>query len=277
MSVVPRMNRLFAADRKCVALAIDHAQFNEVHLLDGVEDIDALLARVARSKVDAILLSLGNAMRLQKLQLDQKPALILRCDVTNVYSSPCPSYGFSQMIENPVEQALALDAAAVLLNFFLISDDPLVYHHCIENVCKIKVDCERFGMPLILEPLILERDAEGGAYGICGDLDRVRALTRQVVELGAHIVKSDPTDSPESYQKVVEVAGGVPLLPRGGGKVGSEDILERTHQLISGGASGVVYGRNIFQDPNIDGMINAIHSLVHGGESVEGARDFLAG
>jgi DhnA family fructose-bisphosphate aldolase class Ia len=99
----------------------------------------------------------------------------------------------------------------------------------------------------------------------------VKALTRQAVELGADIIKADPTDSIESYREVVGIARGIPLLPRGGGKVSDQEILSRTSALMKAGAAGVVYGRNIFQHPNIAGMIRAIRAVVHEDADVQSA------
>ena len=51
-----------------------------------------------------------------------------------------------------------------------------------------------------------------------GDVDRICGLVRQAVELGADVIKADPTDDLADYHRVVTVAR-VPLLVRGGGRV----------------------------------------------------------
>ena len=45
-----------------------------------------------------------------------------------------------------------------------------------------------------------------------GDEVKIAHLVRQAVELGADIIKADPTDDPLLYHKVVETAGGVPVF-----------------------------------------------------------------
>ena len=95
--------------------------------------------------------------------------------------------------------------------------------------------------------------------------------------MGVHVIKSDPTDRPEDYGQLVNLVGGVPLLPRGGGKVNDREILNRTYQMLQTGASGVVYGRNIFQHPNPLRMAAAIHALVHEAASLEDALSRLEG
>ena len=69
---------------------------------------------------------------------------------------------------------------------------------------------------------------------------------RQAVELGADVIKADPTDDLADYHRVVTVAR-VPLLVRGGGRVSDREILERTQAVLEQGAAGIVYGRNVIQ------------------------------
>ncbi len=90
---------------------------------------------------------------------------------------------------------------------------------------------------------------------------------RQAVELGADIIKADPTTDLSIYHKVVEVAGGVPVLVRGGGRAPEAEILERTDALLAQGASGIVYGRNIIQHPHPAKMTRALMAVVHDGAS----------
>jgi len=85
------------------------------------------------------------------------------------------------------------------------------------------------------------------------------------VELGADIIKADPTDDPKVYGKVVETAGKIPVLVRGGGKATDQEILARTEEVIRQGAAGIVYGRNIIQHPNPGAMTRALMAVVHDG------------
>ena len=71
---------------------------------------------------DAIQLTVGQARLLQSLPGRHKPSLVLRTDVANVYGKELRAL-FSRMIENPVEQALRLDAACVVVNLFRIPNE----------------------------------------------------------------------------------------------------------------------------------------------------------
>jgi DhnA family fructose-bisphosphate aldolase class Ia len=95
------------------------------------------------------------------------------------------------------------------------------------------------------------------------------------VELGADIVKADIAENLEQYHLVVEAAAPRPLLPRGGARVSDLEILTRTHKLMEQGASGVVYGRNIYQHPYPARMIRACQAVIYEGASVEKAMGIL--
>ncbi len=271
------MNRLFASDGKCFDVAIDHGFFNEVSFLSGIENMQKAVETIVTAGPDAIQLSIGQAKLLQNVPGKQKSSLVLRSDVANVYGPTLPRHVFSQLIHNPVEQAVQLDAACIVVNVFLIPNQPELYHQCIENVCRLKPDCDKYGMPLMVEPLVMQPNEKGGAYMVDGDINKIVPLVRQAVELGADIIKADPCDPVEQYGRVIEAAGGKPVLPRGGGRAPDDVILARTHALIQLGASGIVYGRNVVQHPNPNAMTRAFMAIVHEGASVDRALSILNG
>jgi len=263
-----RLNRLFnAKSGRCFDVAIDHGFFNELGFLKGIEDIEKAVATVVAAAPDAIQLTVGQADVLQRIRGRQKPSLVLRTDVANVYGKTLDA-PFSRMIADPVGQALRLDATCVVVNLFRIPGAPEVTGHCIENILSIKPECDAYGMPLMIEPLVFKENAHGGGYMVDGDIEKIMPLVRQATELGADIIKADPTDDPAVYGEVVKVAR-VPVLVRGGGKATDKEILARTHALIQAGASGIVYGRNVIQHANPSGMVRALMAIVHEGASAE--------
>jgi class I fructose-bisphosphate aldolase len=271
-----RLNRLFnARSNRCFDVAIDHGFFNERGFLQGIENLEKAVKTVVAAAPDAIQLTVGQAHYLQSLPGREKPALVLRTDVANVYGTLLPRTLFSRMIEQPVEQALRLDAACVVVNLFRIPEQPEVTDQCIQNILRIKPDCDRFGMPLMIEPLVFQPNQKAGGYMVDGDLDRIMPLVRQAVELGADIIKADPTDDVSVYHKVVEIAGRIPVLVRGGGRAPDKEILERTEALVKQGAAGIVYGRNIIQHPDPAGMTRALMAIVHEGATAAGAAKFI--
>ena len=49
------------------------------------------------------------------------------------------------------------------------------------------------------------------------------------------------------------------------------EIFERTQGLLQQGAAGIVYGRNVIQHPNPQGITRALMAMVHDGAGVEEA------
>jgi len=269
-----RLNRLFAADGRCFDVAVDHGLFGEVSFLSGIEDMERAVATLVDARPDAIQLSPGQAPLLQRRR-GSKPALVLRTDVANVYGREGAGreYLFSELVEDAAEKALVLDAACVVVNLLLLPGQPELYHACIRNVSSLRAACDPIGMPLMVEPLAMKPGESG--YGVDGDADTIVTLVRQGVELGADVIKADPTDDLGDYRRVLEVAGGVPLLVRGGGRASDEEILRRTRTVIDLGASGIVYGRNVIQHERPAAMTGALMAVVHDGASADEALELL--
>lgn len=276
MYAIPRLNRLLAADGKCFDVAIDHGFFNERSFLGGIENMQQAIASIVAARPDAIQLTPGLAPLLQNMPGKTKPALVLRTDVANVYGKTLPRFLFSRIIEQAIEQALRLDAACVVANLLLLPDEPELHAQCIENICRLKPQCERYAMPLMIEPLAMQPNSrDGGGYMVDGDIDKILPLVRQAVELGADVIKADPCDNVEEYARVITVASECPVLVRGGGKATEEEIVRRTYALMRQGASGIVYGRNVIQHERPALMTRALMALVHDNATPEQALKIL--
>jgi fructose-bisphosphate aldolase, class I len=270
-----RLNRLFnPVSKRCIDVAIDHGLFNELNFLAGIEDVAKAVGILVNANPDAIQLTVGQAELLQRIPGKSKPALVLRTDIANVYGSELPRTLFSRMIARPVEQAVRLDAACVVVNLFRIPGQPEVTDQCIQNILELKPQCDRYNIPLMIEPLVFRHNAEAGGYMVDGDITKILPLVRQAVELGADIIKADPTEDPLEYHKVIQIAR-VPVLVRGGGKAKDLEVLRRTEQVIAQGAAGIVYGRNIIQHPNPAGMTKALLAIVHDDAKADEAAAFL--
>ncbi len=271
-----RLNRLFnPRSNRCFDVAVDHGFFNEYDFLPGIENMRKAIDVLVAAAPDAIQLTVGLAPLLQELPGRHKPSLVLRTDVANVYGKDLPRSLFSRMIQSPVEQALRLDATCVVVNLFRIPNQPEVTDQCMQNILAIKPDCDRYGMPLMIEPLVFQPNKTAGGYMVDGDLRKILPLVRQAVELGADIIKADPTDDINVYRQVVEISGRIPVLVRGGGRAPDEAILQRTEALIRQGAAGIVYGRNVIQHGNPAGMTKALMAIVHDGATAATAAKLI--
>lgn len=263
-----RLNRLFnAKSGHCFDVAIDHGFFNQTGFLGGIEDIRSAIAKVVEAGPDAIQLTVGQARHLQSIPGKEKPALVLRTDAANIYGTKVPEVRFNTMIAEAALQGIRLDAACLCVNLFSIPGVPEIHAQCVENIMALKLESDHYGIPMMVEPLAFQANSAAGGYMVNGDEETIIHLVRQAVELGADIIKADPTDDPEAYHKVIEVAGDVPVLVRGGGKVSDEEILKRTEAIMKQGAAGIVYGRNVIQHANPGGITRALMAIVHDGAS----------
>ena len=269
-----RLNRLFAADHRCFDLAIDHGVFHNAEFLAGIENLPEAVAVAVQAGPDAIQLGVGQSRLLTAIAGKDKPTLVLRGDVANVYGTDLPEQLFCLPLGNLVEQALQADAAAVVLNLFYAPDNTELYRQCLANIASVKADCQRYGMPLMIEPLVLAAGSHG-IYERSGRAGRIAALVRQAAELGADLIKCDPPSDAGQFHRLVEAAGGRPVLARGGGRMPEDLMFERTLEILRQGASGIVYGRNIIQHPKPRQMTQALMAVVHREAGVDEAMAIL--
>jgi fructose-bisphosphate aldolase, class I len=272
-----RLRRMFnPTSGRCLDIAVDHGFFGERAFLQGIEDVGSAIATLVAAGPDAIQTSVGQARHLQGLGGRERPALVLRSDIANVYGSPLPDYMFDLTVPEPGLAGVRLDAACVVVNLFDLPGQPRVREACIRSVLDARKDCEKYGMPLMVEPIAM-KDADGGGYAVNGDIETILPLVRQAVELGADVIKADPTDDPSDYHEVIRIASGIPVLVRGGGRVADDILFQRTQAVLEQGASGIVYGRNIIQHENPAGMTRALMAMLHDGADPAAASAILAG
>lgn len=271
-----RLRRLFnPTSGRCLDIAVDHGFFGEKSFLQGIEDLPAAVDTLVAASPDAIQLTVGQARLLQQRGGRERPALVLRTDVANVYGAPLPDHMFDLTLPNPGLAGVKLDAACVVVNLFELPGRPEVREACIRAVLNAKVDCEKYGMPLMVEPLVMKQSSKGG-YEVNGDIERIIPIVRQAVELGADVIKADPCDDASQYHEVIQTATGIPVLVRGGGRVDDDELLRRTQVVLEQGAAGIVYGRNIIQHDNPGGMTRALMAMLHDGADATAAAAILA-
>lgn len=267
-----RLNRLFAPrSGRALDVAVDHGAFHEHSFLTGIEDMPRVVSTLIDSGPDAIQLTLGQAPLLQSAPGKNKPGLVLRTDIANVYNDPLETNLHSVHVPDAIEVAVRLDAVAVCVNLLDLPGRPEVREQCIRSILVLRRDAERYGMPLMVEPLVMKTRAGAGGYAVDGDTAKVVTLVRQARELGADLIKADPTDDIDDYPRVIEAAAGTPVLVRGGGRVDDRTLLERTAAVLAHGARGIVYGRNVIQHPDPAGITAALMAVVHDDAPIDDA------
>ena len=266
-----RMNRLFAGGR-CLDVAIDHGVCNEPSFLEGLEDMPAVVGALVEAGPDAIQMNYGQAELLQDVAGKHKPALVMRIDMGNPYNRirHRDMWAVLQNEAEPLIGAIEMDAACVVVNLFMLPDEPDLFRQCVQNIARVRADCDRYGMPLMIEPLVMQPVTERGGYMVDGDADKIVTLTRLAREMGADIIKADPTTNAEDFHRVVEAAR-CPVLVRGGGKEDLRAVFDKSAALMRQGAMGMVYGRNIYQHANPVAVVRGLMAIVHDDKSGEEA------
>jgi len=157
-----------------------------------------------------------------------------------------------------VEDAVRLGADAIGYTLYVGSPSQV---QDIATLNEVRFDCERYGMPLIVwaYPRGEAVEAKGGP----DSLYAVDYAARVAEELGADIVKINlpkgvSAQNPKPYNtlsysiqemadKVVRSAGRCMVLFSGGGKMGDDDLLEKIEVCMTAGATGLIFGRNMWQ------------------------------
>ncbi|TAM66949.1 MAG: aldolase [Microbacteriaceae bacterium] len=274
-----RLNRLFnPVSGRALDVAVDHGFFGEPGFLGGIERMSAVIDTLVEANPDAIQLTMGQASKLQSRPGKDKPALVMRTDVANVYGDPLDEHIFSHHVPHAIEEAVRLDAVAVCANLMQLPGRSEIREANILSIMELRRAATRFQMPLMIEPLVMQTGAKArGGYMVDGDIDRIVALVRQAAELGADLIKADPSEDLSAYHRVIEIADGIPVLVRGGGRVDDRTLLERTARVLDAGAAGIVYGRNVIQHENPAGITAALMGVLHAGLSVDAALKLVAG
>ncbi|MDD9722897.1 aldolase [Sulfitobacter sp. PR48] len=269
ISTKARMNRMFT-NGGCLDVAVDHGVCNEPSFLDGLEDMASVMNTLIAARPDAIQCAYGQADLLQSRPEKDKPALVMRIDMGNPYNDQRHRVMWSilQNADEPILGALEMDAAAVVVNLFMLPDEPELFRQCVANIARVRDACQRYGMPLMIEPLVMLPNDLRGGYQVDGDAEKIVTLVRLASEMGADIIKADPTANPQDFHRVIEAAR-VPVLVRGGGKEDLKTVLTKSAALMAQGAQGMVYGRNIYQHDNPKAVVSALMAMIHnkaGGE-----------
>ena len=268
-----RMNRLFTNGR-CLDVAIDHGVCNEPSFMVGLEDMGAVVDQLVAAGPDAIQMNYGQADLLQARPEKDKPALVMRIDMGNPYNAQRHRVMWAELQnkDEPIIGALEMDAACVVVNLFMLPDEPELFRQCVSNIASVRASCSKYGMPLMVEPLVMLPNDVRGGYQVDGDADKIVPLVRLAAEMGADIIKADPTSNPEDFGRVIDAAR-VPVLVRGGGKEDLRTVFRKSAALLAQGAVGLVYGRNIYQHDNPTRVVSALMAMIHKGIAGDEAWD----
>jgi DhnA family fructose-bisphosphate aldolase class Ia len=255
-----RLNRILKEQsRGTLVVAFDHALV--CGPIPGTEDPRGQVSRFVEARVDAILLNLGLLQRcIDCFPRSATPGLIARIDWTTAFNTLSQGEANSMytcMLARP-EDALRHGADAVLTYLFVGTGDAEFEKKEIARNAKVARECERIGIPLIIETL-----ARGNGVQNPGDSHWLKLHTRIATELGADVIKTDYAGSPENMRPVIENCP-IPILVLGGNR--NDAALDVVRGVMASGAAGVFFGRNVFQSEDMQGFLSMVRSILDGAE-----------
>ncbi|MGI0131291.1 MAG: class I fructose-bisphosphate aldolase, partial [Thermoplasmata archaeon] len=188
---------------------------------------------------------------------------------------PSDGQAFSALTGS-VEDAVRLGAEAVGYTVYVGSPSQ---DRDFAQFSRLREDASRLGMPVIVWAY-----PRGDAVAKKGGRDSLYAVdyaARVALELGADVVKvtypvpsEKDAESPppynslkltaaEAFRKVVESAGRCLVLVSGGERVGDPELLAKVRASMDDGATGIIFGRNMWQRPRTEAlrMTRELHAI----------------
>ncbi|MHC1630118.1 MAG: 3-hydroxy-5-phosphonooxypentane-2,4-dione thiolase [Methanoculleaceae archaeon] len=249
-----RMNRIInPEDNRVVMLAIDHPYFQgpTTGLRNMSRTIKALLPYC-----DCLMTTRG-AVRsnIAPEDLGSKPIMLRVTGGNSVLNEDLSD----EKLTVTIREAIRMDAAGVAVSVYIGSPNQ---QQTILNLTGMINQAEEFGIPVLAVTAVgkkMERDL------------RYLALASRICQdAGARIIK---TYYCEGFSRLVDAVAPTAVVVAGGKYSSPPEALQLAHNSIEAGASGVDFGRNIFQDANPVGMIRATGAIVHGGYTVQEAME----
>ena len=256
-----RLNRVLGgAEHRALVVAFDHALV--LGPIPGTQQPLQQIQRFVDAEADSVLLNLGLLRQFADSDFrGTMPGIIARIDWTTIWSQKANKGGSelrSSMLARP-EDALRHGADAVLTYMVVGTGDTGFESSEIARTAEIARECERVGIPLMVESL-----ARGKGVQNPGDPQWLNLHTRMVTELGADAVKTDYTGDPASMRAVVDECP-LPILVLGGSRQGSdEEALQMVRGIVQADAAGVFFGRNVFQARNMVSFLQQARSILDG-------------
>ena len=210
---------------------------------------------------NGIAIQIGLASKFYWEYAGEVPLVLKLNGKTDIPAPPDPL----SPLNTSVEEAVRLGADAVGYTLYVGSP---AQERDFAQYLRVREDAERFGIPLIVwsYPRGAAIDAKGGRDCFYA----VDYAARTASELGADMVKVNfpqpdkQSGVPEPYRRgfareeaiaaVVRSANRTLLLVSGGEHAGDEAMLEKARQSMEAGATGLIFGRNIFQRSRDDSL-----------------------
>lgn len=243
---------------RILCVPLDHGM--QVGAIAGLEEPERLLDIVANAGVDAVILNPGLFMR-QASRLVGGPSVILRLDQTTMWRVG-EAHGYADThtrLIATVEEAVQLGAEAVVTYLFTANKKPELETRSFEICGQIAIACRRWGIVHVIEAM-----AANGGLARREDPDIIAMNCRMAGELGADLIKTDYCDDVGRFAAIASQSLA-PVVVAGGSSLGDVRAVVRfAETVVSAGARGIMFGRNVFQSADPAALLKEVRAVVHG-------------
>jgi DhnA family fructose-bisphosphate aldolase class Ia len=241
---------------RMLCVPLDHGM--QVGPIPGIADPAPLIDIVVKAGVDAVIVNPGMLVR-QGHRLAGGPGVILRLDQTTMWRHGTPT-GYADThsrLVATVEEAVQMGAEAVITYLFTCNNRPEGETKSFETAGMVASECRKWGLVHVIEAM-----AAKGGFARADDPDIVALNCRMAGELGADMIKTDWCEA----TRFTDIARQslAPIAVAGGSAMASlEDTVRFATDAIEAGATGLMFGRNVFQQANVPEALARLAAVVH--------------
>jgi len=263
-----RLSRIIdPRDGRCVMFAADHNFL--VGPIRGLENVESALKRAFKGRLDAVMLSPGQAKRLSYMFGGRgSPGLVVRGDWANCFREriyALPTREVQEVIVSDPKDLVSLGASGAVFYFFTGYGDENDENRHYQRLVYFLKKCREVELPCLVTVIPMGERVTGANF-----VSLLETGVRMAVKAGADMLEVPYTQDVDTFKRIVNAARGVPVLCAGGPKAARlRDSLEIVAELLEAGASGVVFGRQVFQSDDPARYLDMVYSLVHEGKSVD--------
>jgi fructose-bisphosphate aldolase, class I len=214
-------------------------------------------------KFSAIALHIGLAEKYFHEYAGDVPLILKLNGKTTI---PSDTQAFSPLT-GTVEDAVRLGADAVGYTIYVGS--PAQDRDFLQFL-EVRKESLRLGMPVVVwayprGEAVSKKGGKESLYAVDYAARVAHELGADVVKLNYPVASEKDKESPapynslrltpmEAFRKVVQSAGRSLVLVSGGEKVGDEELLLKVRHSMDAGATGIIFGRNLWQRPKDEAL-----------------------
>jgi fructose-bisphosphate aldolase/2-amino-3,7-dideoxy-D-threo-hept-6-ulosonate synthase len=248
-----RLKRVIDPAGVSLICALDHGMTSPT-FLEPLADITARTAETVAGGANVIMMSKG-MVRLAEPAFSPTTSLALLLS-----ASANPADAQPEVVQvAQVEEALRLGADAVVLFTAL---GGAAEPRMIRTLADIGREAASLGVPLIAEAEFPTTYAQVEELKEQYGFEYLRRNVRLCAELGADIVKTNWPGDEDLFGRLVEAAGGIPLVLAGGSRLQDRELLWRMERATAAGGIGCSVGRNIFMHRSPEAITRALSRVI---------------